>query len=129
MQGEIKAKTADVQELSQRWAGAKQAEQVLEQKADDPEGSLTMGQYLCLDKGDWAKGLAYLALGSSAALRAPAITELEGVAEKRPGIPRRYLVGAFRESRRKAAARVAEACLFLVPESTGRVHRGSPRTK
>ena len=69
-----------VAESAQAYAEVAKAEAVLEDNPTDPEANLAVGRYLCLTKGDWEKGIAMLALGSDAHLKALAVKELEGVA-------------------------------------------------
>jgi hypothetical protein len=61
-----------------------QALEVLKQNADDPDANLTVGKYLCLVKGDWAKGLPHLAQGGDEMFKALAAREAAKPTESRP---------------------------------------------
>ncbi|NQT14659.1 MAG: PD40 domain-containing protein, partial [Planctomycetes bacterium] len=69
-----------VGESAQAYAEVAKAEAVLADNPTDPEANLAVGRYLCLTKRDWEKGIAMLALGSDAHLKALAVKELEGAA-------------------------------------------------
>lgn len=49
--------------------------EALKKQADDPDANLVVGKYYCLVKGNWDKGLPYLALGKDAKLQAIAKKE------------------------------------------------------
>ncbi len=68
----------DVAASEKAHAEAEKARAVLEDNPIDPYANLTVGLYTCLAKGDWEKGIAMLALGTDARLKALAIKELEG---------------------------------------------------
>lgn len=53
---------------------------VMEDAPTEPTANLTAGRYLCLVKGDWERGVPYLALGSDPVLKAAAVVELRGAA-------------------------------------------------
>jgi predicted Ser/Thr protein kinase len=65
--------TADLQKEHQR---VKAAEKVLADKPEDGSAHLAIGLFLCFAKGEWERGLASLARGSSEALRLVAQKEM-----------------------------------------------------
>jgi hypothetical protein len=52
------------------------AETVLKTRPNDPQANLTVGQYLCLYRGQWKAGLPRLAKGADAKLKTAATKEL-----------------------------------------------------
>jgi hypothetical protein len=68
----------EVAESAKAYVEVEKALAVLEDRPTDPVANLTVGRYACLAKGDWGKGVAMLALGSDAQLKALAVRELEG---------------------------------------------------
>ena len=70
----------EVMKSEKAYEEIKKARVVLETNPNDPEANLTVGRYLSLAKGDWEKGLAMLARGSDAQLKALALKEIAGVA-------------------------------------------------
>jgi hypothetical protein len=50
----------------------------MEDNPAEPSANLAAGRYLCFVKGNWQRGVPYLALGSDAELKAVAIEELRG---------------------------------------------------
>lgn len=69
---------SDIERTVASFEAAQAAAKVLDQKPDDPQANLAVGQYKCFVKADWEHGLPMLALGSDAGLRAVAAKELEG---------------------------------------------------
>ena len=66
------------EEIHQRQQEAEQLAKALEAvraNPQDAEVNLTVGKLYCFTKGDWAKGLPYLAKGSDGALKALALQE------------------------------------------------------
>jgi len=68
----------DAAESEIAYAEVEKAQAVLEANPTDPDANLTVGRYTCLAKGDWAKGIPMLALGSDAQLKDVAVKELKG---------------------------------------------------
>jgi len=68
----------DVAESEKAFAEVEEARAVLKGNPTDPEANLAVGRYLCLAKSDWEKGIAMLALGSDARLKALAEKEIAG---------------------------------------------------
>jgi hypothetical protein len=62
--------------LAKDWRPVAAAAKTRSEKPDDPAACLAVGRFLCLSKGDWARGLPLLAKGSDAALRALAEKDL-----------------------------------------------------
>jgi len=54
----------------------RQALAVMQGDPAEPAANLAAGRYLCLVKGDWERGVPFLALGSDPALKAVALMEL-----------------------------------------------------
>lgn len=70
------ARAKEISDLRLRSDKVKAARNKLAAQADDPEANLILGQYLCVDKGDWEAGLPLLAKGSHPALKNAALREL-----------------------------------------------------
>lgn len=70
----------EVKQWAAYYAEVQKAQVVLADNPADPDANLTVGRYLCLAQGQWRQGIPLLALGSDAALKALAATELEGPA-------------------------------------------------
>ncbi|NQT14760.1 MAG: hypothetical protein HQ582_18540, partial [Planctomycetes bacterium] len=68
----------ELAESRRAYVKVEKAQAVLEDNPTDPDANLTVGRYTCLAKGNWGKGMAMLALGSDARLKAMAVKELEG---------------------------------------------------
>jgi formylglycine-generating enzyme required for sulfatase activity len=65
---------------SEAYAGAQAALKTLEENPTDAEANLAAGRFYCLCKGDWARGIPMLALGSDEQLKTLAVKELNGPA-------------------------------------------------
>jgi len=65
---EIMASSREIERLKTRHAAVAKAEATLASDADNTEANLVVGQWHCFAKGDWEKGLPYLAKGSRADL-------------------------------------------------------------
>ena len=74
----LAGKNKEVEAAAKAYANAQEAMAILKEKPDDPDANTTVGKYLCLSKGDFAKGLAMLALGSDAKLKVLAETDKNG---------------------------------------------------
>ncbi|MGA2031011.1 MAG: hypothetical protein ABSG68_02040 [Thermoguttaceae bacterium] len=59
-----------------QWKDYQSAAKLLEAHADEPQANLTVGRWHCLRKGDWKKGLPYLARGADERFRTLAKAEL-----------------------------------------------------
>jgi len=77
----VQPRLADYKALANEYARVQRALKTLAANADEPEANLIAGKYYCLVKGDFAKGLPYLAKGSEAPLRTVAEKELAGLAD------------------------------------------------
>jgi hypothetical protein len=86
------ARSAEVKTRATEYAKAKSAMKTLEEKADDPAANLVVGKYLCFVKGDWKKGLPYLAKGSDEGLRMSARMEALAVSISPDPDPEKKLV-------------------------------------
>lgn len=75
----ILARLRETGDLATAYESMRKAAAILDQAPVDPEANLTVGKYLCLVKGDWDKGISYLALGTDEKLKALAVKELKGV--------------------------------------------------
>jgi formylglycine-generating enzyme required for sulfatase activity len=87
----IKELVARADELREQQKAAQVYRDALAVMDDDPiepQANLTAGRYLCFVKGDWVKGVPYLALGSDAELKTVAVMELRktSTAEGQVGI-------------------------------------------
>jgi hypothetical protein len=57
-----------VQRLRKEWQPVLDALQTLKSQPDDSKANLAVGRWYCLNKGDWEKGLPYLAKGGDSKL-------------------------------------------------------------
>jgi len=58
-----------------KYVAVKKAQEALQANADDADANLIVGRWLCFVKGDWARGLPYLAKGSDEKLAQLARTD------------------------------------------------------
>jgi hypothetical protein len=72
----VDARKTRVREIEKAYADVKAVAQQLQERPDDPEANLQMGKFLCFVKGDWGRGLPYLARSGDAKLKALAAKEL-----------------------------------------------------
>jgi WD40 repeat protein len=72
----VTARTKEVRDAEKDYEGYKAARAKLKDEPDDKDANLTAGKYLCLRKGDWDRGLPFLAKGSDQALAEPAKADL-----------------------------------------------------
>ena len=63
------ARLRDVNALAEAFAHTEEARKVLATNPADAPSNLSVGQYLCLTKGDWAAGLTMLTKGNEGPLR------------------------------------------------------------
>lgn len=57
-----------VEQSAKAWQKVQAALAKLQENPKDPQANLLVGRYLCLEKGRWSEGLAYLAQGADASL-------------------------------------------------------------
>jgi hypothetical protein len=67
-----------VETAAKTYAAVQEAMKTLEDKPGDPEANLILGKYLCLTKGDWAKGLPMLAKSDDAKWQPLAKKDMDG---------------------------------------------------
>ena len=70
------AKAKEAADRRDKYAKIKKAQETLAGSPDDPEANLLVGQFECLVKGDWDRGLARLIKGPEGALTALAKEDL-----------------------------------------------------
>jgi len=76
IQDSVRQRQAYLRELRQAEAGVAVARKTLAANATNAEANLVVGRFECLLRGDWARGLPNLAMGSDAALAALAKRDL-----------------------------------------------------
>lgn len=74
----IVARDKAVKAMADAYAKAQKALATLENDPTNPEANQVAGEYFCVVKGDWTKGIPMLALGSDEALKALARKDLKG---------------------------------------------------
>jgi WD40 repeat protein len=67
----------EVQRVCEAWKGVEEALEKLKSNPDDPEANSKAGRWYCLYRGDWDKGLPYLAKSSDDHLHEAARREIE----------------------------------------------------
>lgn len=75
---QIVARDKAFKKMAEVYAKAQEALVALEEDPTDPEANQAAGEYFCFVKGDWAKGIPMLALGSDDTLKALAQKDLKG---------------------------------------------------
>jgi hypothetical protein len=78
---DVLAREREVEHLKTRYTVVTKAMETLKSNADDAKANLAVGQWLCFVKGDWERGLPYMAKGSREELAALAKQELAKPAE------------------------------------------------
>jgi formylglycine-generating enzyme required for sulfatase activity len=79
---EIRQQRDQVEYFERYWPDVQEALETLKQNTDDPEANEVLGQWTCLVKWDWARGLPYLAKAADVDLKAIAAQEQQaGVAD------------------------------------------------
>ncbi len=73
---ELSDKLKEMEGLRRELAAVQQAEASLQTNPDDPAANLLVGRWYCFDKGNWDRGLPFLAKGSDAQLSQAASKEL-----------------------------------------------------
>lgn len=68
--------TKEIGELESAFGKMKSAETALEKEPTDPAANLAVGRFLCLVKGEWAKGLPSLARGNDLTLKELALKDI-----------------------------------------------------
>jgi hypothetical protein len=71
----VRLRVADVRSQLQEYQRGAAALDKLKQTPQDAEANLAAGTYLCFTRGDWPRGLSYLAKGSDAVLKQAALAE------------------------------------------------------
>ena len=75
---ELTARAEDLKTREEALGEYRKALAVLKDKPGDPAANLAAGRYLSFVKGDWARGVPMLALGSNAELQVLAARDLKG---------------------------------------------------
>ena len=121
----VKGLAAKADELKEQQKAAqvyRDALAVMDDNPAEPTANLTAGRYLCFVKGDWERGVPYLALGSDAELKTVAVMDLRGArSAERAGRNRRRLVGLGRNQAGRGAGQLSAPRRILV--SAGRTER------
>jgi hypothetical protein len=73
---QLMLRVKEVEEIEKEHGSVKASLGTLATNARDGEANLTVGRFLCFQKGDWAKGLPHLALASDKTLASLAAAEL-----------------------------------------------------
>ncbi len=73
---DLDARTRDIERLKLRYASVQKALDALDENPDDAEANLTVGQWRCFVKGDWANGLRFLEKSGDEKLAKPAAEDL-----------------------------------------------------
>ncbi|HXG60367.1 MAG TPA: bifunctional serine/threonine-protein kinase/formylglycine-generating enzyme family protein [Planctomycetota bacterium] len=108
LQEVAKERARELANLKRLADGLKSHVQTLETKPDDAVANAAVGKFVCLVKGEWARGLPMMAKGSDAALKALAERELANPAdaEEQAALGRAWKTQAEKETPTyKAAAR------------------------
>jgi hypothetical protein len=74
----VHARSAEIDQARRAFENAQQAITALNANDSDAEASLVLGKYLCLVKGEWKRGLPWLAKGNDPVLKELAIQEQSG---------------------------------------------------
>ena len=78
LNAKAKRVTVQLEVLKKDYEGFKAAKAKLKSAPKDPEANLVVGKFLCLDKGQWTKGLTNLAQGNDESLKKLAERDLAG---------------------------------------------------
>jgi WD40 repeat protein len=81
LKSRVTAREREIKVLVKEYEGVKAAVAKLKEQPDDAEANLAVGKYICLWKGDWAKGLPLMAKGDDEKLQALAKKEMERPSE------------------------------------------------
>ena len=73
---QLASRTREIDQLKRDFAGAQTAQEKLKTSPDDAEANLTLGKFYAFGKGDFERGLPYLAKGSDEAIAEAAKNEL-----------------------------------------------------
>lgn len=74
--GQVQSRSKELDKLKASFEKVQAAREALKKNADDPEANLAVGKHLCFVKGDWDKGLPYLAKGSDEKIKSLAQKDL-----------------------------------------------------
>ena len=75
---QVNARSKDIDQAHRLLSQLDDARAAIKDDPKDAEANLTLGEYYCLFKGDWDRGLRYLAAGSDPALQEAAAADLAG---------------------------------------------------
>jgi hypothetical protein len=78
MFGAVAARRKEVDQLRKEYEKIQESAATLARNPADPEACVVMGRYLCLQKGDWPKGLPLLAASNERPLKELAVKDLVG---------------------------------------------------
>jgi len=73
---QLASRTREIDQLKRDFAGAQSAQEKLKSSPDDAEANLTLGKFYAFGKGDFERGLPYLAKGSDEGIAEAAKSEL-----------------------------------------------------
>ncbi|MGA2618543.1 MAG: formylglycine-generating enzyme family protein [Thermoguttaceae bacterium] len=73
----VRERQQEIQRCQKDWGAVREALETLKAHADDAEANLVAGGWYCFRKGDWEKGLPYLAKGSDERLKKVAQQEVD----------------------------------------------------
>jgi hypothetical protein len=77
IQTRVESAKKRILETEKEFEAIKDSQEILKEKPDDPDANLTWGKFLCFIKGNWDKGLPYLAKSNEEDLKPLAKKELE----------------------------------------------------
>lgn len=83
---QLSVRQAEIKEIANEFAGIKAHRDSLEKDPADPDANFALGRFYCLMKGDWDKGLPFLAIGSDTELKKLAWLELSS-----PAVPSKQI--------------------------------------
>ena len=95
---EIKTRVEKRKAYAKAYEVMQKAKLVLDKTPHDPGANLTVGRYYCFMKGDWAKGLAMLAVSNDENLKPVALKDIAASPIARDHCPAfgRFVVGRGR---------------------------------
>jgi WD40 repeat protein len=116
----VEDRASEIETLRKAYEPAKAAQQTLAGKPDDAAANLAVGTYLCLNKGDWSRGLPALAQGSDSKLKALAVADLGSTSdpEAQAELAKKYLTQAEGESGAIKAHLQRRACYWYQQAET-----------
>ena len=116
LEAAIRGRAKEVEDLHAAYTETVQkAAQTLIEKPDDPDANLTLGKFLCLEKGDWNRGLPMLSLGSDLDLKALALSDLASVSDPdaQQELAKTYATRAEGEAGSAKAQLLRRSCYWL----------------